>query len=180
MWDLGMDDEMVIWFFQEVFGMWHVIDLMSASGEGLDYYIAELKRKPYMANYGTHYAPHDIKVRELGTGKSRLESAYAKGLKFTPVKKLDLRDGINATRNIIPICYFDEENCARGIRALQEYTKEFDDKAGVYRDKPLHDWTSHYADAFRTGAVGHRNKALIKPASSYGTSSVTDYDMLNY
>jgi phage terminase large subunit len=179
MWDLGMDDEMVVWFFQEIFGMWHIIDLLAGSGEGLDYYIGELKKKPYMSNYGNHYAPHDIKVRELGTGKSRLEVAHSKGLTFTPVRKLDLRDGINATRNILPICYFDEEKCAKGIRALSEYTKEWDEKKNVYKQTPLHDWTSHYADAFRTGAVGHRNKALIKPVNSYSHTSVTDYDLFS-
>lgn len=179
MWDLGMDDEMAVWFFQEIGSELHFIDSYSNHGEGLGHYIHMLKSKPYMQNYGQHWAPHDIKVRELGTGKSRWETAYRMGIRFDIAPKLEVIDGINAVRQILPICYFDEEKCATGIRALFEYTKEYDDKKGVYKNKPLHDWTSHWADALRTGSVAYRNKALnvYKRSSS---QAITDYDIFDY
>lgn len=179
-WDLGMDDEMCVWFFQEIGSELHWIDLYHNSGEGLGHYIQMLKSKPYMRNYGEHFAPHDIKVRELGTGKSRWEVAMGMGVRFTICPKLDIMDGINATRQILPISYFDAEKCAMGIRALNEYTKEFDEKKNVYKKKPLHDWTSHYADALRTGAVAFRNKALRSKFQGSSNKAITEYDMFDY
>ena len=178
-WDLGMDDEMSIWFFQEVFNEIRWIDYYSCSGEGLGHYIAYLKSLPYMGNYGKHWAPHDIKVRELGTGKSRWETAMRMGIRFEICPKLEIMDGIEAARQIIPISFFDEEKCAEGIRALNEYTKEFDEKKGVYKPRPLHNWASHAADAFRTGAVAFRNKALMPATSSKSVQAITDYDIFD-
>jgi hypothetical protein len=65
--------------------------------------------------------------------------------------------GINQVRNILHRCWFDEENCAEGIRCLKNYRKEFDERKGIFNDRPLHDWSSHGADAFRYLAVSLRN-----------------------
>ena len=178
-WDLGMDDEMSIWFFQEIGNEIHWIDYYSNSGEGLGHYIGYLKSKTYMGNYGQHWAPHDIKVRELGTGKSRWETALRMGIRFDICPKLDLMDGIEACRQILPISFFDEEKCKEGLRALNEYTKEFDDKKGIYKNKPLHNWASHAADSFRTGSVAFRNKGLIKTERP-SSQAIIDYDIFNY
>lgn len=178
-WDLGMDDEMSIWFFQEVGTELHWINYYSNSGEGLAHYIGYLKSLPYMGNYGGHWAPHDIKVREIGTGKSRWETALRMGVRFDICPKLSVMDGIEAGRQVIPISFFDEENCKEGLRALREYTKDYDEKKGIYRNKPLHNWASHAADSFRTGAVAFRNKALNKNTSR-SVQAITDYDIFDY
>ena len=112
--------------------------------------------------YGKHYAPHDIKVRELGTGKSRLETARGLGLKFTTVKKLSIIDGIEAVRNILNRCWFSKGTCYAGIEALKGYHKEFDSSRGVFRKTPVHDKNSHGADAFRTLAVGLKQPSFGK------------------
>lgn len=151
-WDLGMDDDMAIWFVQRVGREVRVIDYYANSGEGLLHYAKELKSKPY--NYGRHIGPHDIEVRELGTGKSRKETAEEMGLRpFDVAPKLEVQDGIEATRNLLPRCWFDAEKCADGIRALKNYRKDWDENRGVWLPRPRHDWASHASDAFRTGAV---------------------------
>jgi len=155
-WDLGYNDAMTIWFWQEIGAEIHLIDYMEASGEGLAYYIAEMQKKPY--TYGRHKAPHDIEVTELGTGKSRREVAMALGLRFDVVPKHDVLDGIEACRNVLPRCWFDKVKCKRGIEALKSYTKVWDDKADAYRDSPIHNWASHGADGFRTLAWGFREQ----------------------
>jgi phage terminase large subunit len=106
--------------------------------------------------YGTHYAPHDIEVRELGTGKTRKETAYELGLDFRTVKRMSQKvEGIEAARNLINSCWFDEENCRYGIDALASYTKEYDESNRVFKTRPVHNWASHAADAFQTLAMGH-------------------------
>jgi phage terminase large subunit len=154
-WDLGMDDSMTIWFYQIVGREIHFVDYYENSGEGLAHYILECQKKGYV--YGKHYAPHDIAVRELGTGKSRLEVAKSLGLRFTTAPNLSIEDGINAGRSVFSRCYFDAEKCFRGINALKNYKKDWDDKNKVFRNTPKHDWASHGADSFRTFATSYKD-----------------------
>lgn len=150
-WDLGVRDSMVIWFVQIINGWIHVIDYMAHSGEGIEWYAKELDKKPYV--YAKHYAPHDVKQREVGTGKSVLEVAAALGLRFTVVPKLSVENGINASRLALPKSKFDAVKCEHGIAALRQYRKKWDESNKVWSAKPVHDWTSHPADAYRTGAI---------------------------
>mgnify|MGYP003145316764 CR=1 FL=1 len=161
-WDLGIDDSMSIWFFQVAGRELHFINYFESSGEGISYYIKYLKNKKYV--YGTHYAPHDIKVRELTTGRSRLETAKSLGINFEVVAKLALEDGIEACRNMLNRCWFDKEKCDRGLSALRSYHKEWDEENQIFRLKPKHDWSSHGADAFRTFGVGFKEKVEAQSA----------------
>ena len=152
-WDLGIADATGIWFFQEMpSGFIRMIDYEEASGKGLPEYIKLLNDKPYV--YGEHYAPHDIKVREFGTGKTRVEMAEALGIIFDPTPpKLPLWEGIEATRQMLRYTQIDAINCKVGVDALMNYQKEFDARTQQYRNKPRHDWASHAADAMRTLAI---------------------------
>ena len=150
-WDLGVRDNMVIWFVQRNANRVKVIDFYMSSGVGLSHYIKILNDKPY--TYSRHIAPHDISVKELGTGQTRLKTAADLGLRFRVAPKLSLSEGIDAVRNLLPICYFDAKKCKRGIEALSLYRTDYDAAAQTFKPTPIHDWTSHPADAFRTGAV---------------------------
>lgn len=165
-WDLGIDDSMTIWFYQVVSHEIHFIDYYENSGEGLLHYITELQKKGYL--YGKHNAPHDISVRELGTGKSRFEVARKLGINFQICANLGIDDGINAVRSIFSQCWFDKDKCYRGLNALKNYHKEWDEKNKVFRNNPKHDWASHGADAFRTFAVGYRKQSTIQQSDFGG------------
>lgn len=162
-WDLGIDDSMTIWFFQIVGREIHFIDYYENYGEGINFYIKHLQKKPYI--YDRHFAPHDIKVRELGTGKSRYEVAKNLGIDFEVGRKLPIDDGIQAVRSVLSRCWFDEKKCEQGLSALRSYHKEWDDNNQVFKNKPLHDWSSHGADAFRTFAVGYKKITKTPPAT---------------
>lgn len=154
-WDLGMDDATAIWFLQvSPAGEWRLIDYYEASGEGLPHYAAVLAGKGYA--YGTHVGPHDIRVRELGTGKSRLDTARDLGVRFSVAPNLPLMDGISAVRQVLPRLHADAGRCAVGLKALKNYRKEWNPRAEAYQTKPLHNWTSHAADALRYGVVALR------------------------
>ncbi len=164
-WDLGIGDSTAIWFTQTYLNQVRVIDFLEATGEGLAYYARELNRKGY--EYSSHNAPHDIEVRELGTGRSRLEMARELGIHFNVLPKLRVEDGIEAARSLFPRCWFDTEHCRRGLEALANYHKEFDDKRDEFKNRPYHDWSSHAADAFRYLAVGHRDAELPRSKDRY-------------
>jgi len=155
-WDLGMDDSMTIWFVQRAGKEIHLIEYLEGSGEGVNYYIQELFKKPYV--YGASYWPHDGKVREIGTGKSRLEVAESLGLKpLEIVPDVGLDNGIQSARNILNRCWFDKVKCEKGLDGLMSYHKEWDEKNQVYKSHPEHDWSSHAADSFRYFAVAHQD-----------------------
>src|SRR3990167_7404567 len=163
--DLGIGDDTAMVFVQRIGVEWHVLDAYKASGEALHHYVDVLNRKGYA--YERLYLPHDAAARELGTGKSREE--LLRSLTNTPVLVLpreSVEDGINAVRMIFSQCWFDSEKCAGLIDALSLYRKEWDEKAGMFKEKPKHDWTSHYADAFRYFAMHARtNRRILVPES---------------
>lgn len=153
-WDLGISDSTPIWFYQRVRGERRFIDYYEASGEGLPHYAAVLQRKPYV--YGKHIAPHDIRVRELGSGLARIDVARSLGLNFTVAPQMSLQDGIHAARLSLPNSWFDEVKCRAGLEALQSYRWEENTRLDEFRPTPVHDWASHGADAYRMFAVADR------------------------
>jgi phage terminase large subunit len=161
-WDLGISDHTSIWFYQSSGFQVRLVDYYAANGFGLDHYVAELQRRPY--KYGRHHLPHDVEVKELGTGRSRLETLGSLGLRCEVVRKLSIEDGINAVRRILPRCWFDRDKCAEGIKALRQYRREWDDVRKVFAERPFHDFSSHPADAMRYLAV-----SLQEPGSTSAT-----------
>ena len=160
-WDLGIGDSTAIWFAQFIGREIRIIDYYENSGVGLDHYAKVLLGKDY--HYEQHILPHDVQVKELGTGKSRLETLDALGIRQIEIApKLGVEDGIQAARSMIPRCWFDEKLCTRGVEALRQYRRDYDERLKNWRSRPLHDWTSHGADAFRYLAVGY------KPATEWG------------
>lgn len=159
-WDLGVGDSTAIWFVQYNGVEKRVIDYYEGSGVGLDHYVSVLQGKGYV--YGGHVLPHDVNVRELGTGKSRLETLRNLGLTdITVAPQLPVDDGIQAVRTFIATAWFDEAKCSRGIEALRQYRRDYDEKGRTFRSRPLHDWTSHAADSLRYMAVGYRPAAPL-------------------
>jgi hypothetical protein len=163
-WDLGIGDSTAIWFLQVCGRELHLVDYIERSGVGLDVYAKEIKERPYV--YEAHILPHDAEARELGSGKSRVEILEGFKIKATIAPKLGVDDGIQAARALIARSWFDETKCKRGIDALRQYRREWDDKLKIFKSRPLHDWASHGADAFRYLAVGlQEQKVTRKPKS---------------
>lgn len=160
-WDLGMDDATAIWFVQQVGREVRVIDYYENSGEGLTHYANHLRSKPYV--YTDHLLPHDAAVKELGTGLSRVEVLQSLGINPTIIPAQSVEDGINAVRMLLPKCWFESEKCAKGVKALQAYQREWVPKMGTWRSSPRHDAASHGADAFRYLALGLKPPESAKP-----------------
>lgn len=164
-WDIGVGDDTAIWMFQQHLGQVRVIDYYEASGYAVQHYVNRLNSLGY--TFGTDYLPHDARVREWtaadpeGKAKSRIQTMIELGrtVRIVPAQKLD--DGINAARRLIPMAVFDAKRCERGLECLRQYRREWDDKLKVFRDTPLHDWSSHGASAWRYLALGIG--ALPKP-----------------
>lgn len=176
-WDLGMDDTMVLTFWQTIGRELRMIDVIANNSKGLNWYVKELQNKPYI--YGNHYLPHDIRVRELGNdGKTRKQTLYELGLKnLIDLPKMPLLDGINEVRKILHRTYIHKTKCDQVVEALKTYRREWDPEDQVFNNTPVHDWASHYADSVRVFAMGRRDQidASKLPQVALGTG----YDPIN-
>ncbi len=145
--DIGVRDSTVIIWWQQIGATLRIIDCYDKNKEGLEHYVGVIRSKPY--TYGSFVAPHDVRVKEWGSGMTRLEKAHHLGIDFIVAPDLSIMDGIEAVRSTLPKIWIDEERCKPLIRALEGYRQEFDAKRGIYKSHPLHDQNSHYADAMR-------------------------------
>lgn len=154
-WDLGILDSTAIWFFQIYGKEVRVIDYYEANDEPLSHYarILDEKKAQHSYHYDKHFAPHDIAARDLSSGVSREQTMANLGYRMTKGARLGVEDRIEATRQMLKNCWFDSEKCAAGIRALQNYRREFNDKLDQFKATPVHDWASHGSDAFGEGAI---------------------------
>jgi hypothetical protein len=156
-WDLGVGDATAIWFYQLAGREIRLIDYYENAGCGLDHYARELQQRGYV--YGEHILPHDARVQELGSGKTRVETLTALGFRPRVLDGHKREDGIGAVRLLLARCWFDAETCARGLETLRHYRCEWDPRLQAFRSQPRHDWASHGADAFRYLAMGLREEA---------------------
>lgn len=166
-WDLGKSDSTAIWFTQTFRKEIRVIDCLEDNGEGLPYYAKVLKEKPYV--YSKHNLPHDIEVSDLSVDGRKKRKDILIELGINPIRTVPSGNpeiGIEAARSIIGRCWFDKTKCKNGLHALREYHKDYDEKKKVFKSYPAHDWSSHFADAFRYFAVGFKEdekKSEYKP-----------------
>ncbi len=150
-WDLGMGDSTALWVAQLAGKEVRLLDCVENHGQGLDWYVRWLKDNDY-AGF-SQILPHDVQVRELGTGKSRREVLEEAGLSITVAPRLSVADGIQAVRRLLPRCWF-HPRTKQGLDALRNYRREHDERRQIFYEKPLHDWSSHMSDAFRYLAIG--------------------------
>jgi hypothetical protein len=164
-WDLGVRDDTAIWWYQARGGQLLILDVMSGSGVGVEYFRDEIFKRHEQRGWihGDDYVPHDAKIKEWGSGRTRVETMQSLGLNPILVPLAGLEDGINAVRRTLPLCVF-HPRTEPGLSALEQYQREWDDDKKAFRLNPLHNWTSHFADAFRYLAQGWKPspKRVIK------------------
>lgn len=160
-WDLGVKDSTALWFFQVLAGGVNVIDYYENTGVGAEHYVEVLKERDYP--YGFDWMPHDAKVKEWGSGRTRVETLERLKRKPRLVPDHSLMDGINAARQTIKQCRFDAERCERGLDALRNYHADYNEETRTLAKIPVHDWSSHGADAFRYMAMAWRKLRVAAP-----------------
>jgi phage terminase large subunit len=150
-WDIGVRDDTSIWWFQIVGGRIYILDCYTNSGAGVDHYAEVVKQRQDEHGFtsGNDYVPHDAKVMEWGSGRTRLEQMVALGLSPVLVPLASKLDGINAVRKTLPLCLFHPRTEEVGMAALEQYRREWDDDKKCFKANEVHDWTSHLADSFR-------------------------------
>ncbi len=169
--DLGVRDSTTILFWQQIGQTVRIIDCYENSKVGLEHYVNLLRRyeseKGYV--YGKHIAPHDIAVKEFGSGMTRWEKAKSLGITFMVAPNISIEDGIEAVRSCLSKVWVDEVNCKQFIKAIENYRQEWDPKRKTYKGHPLHDWSSHWADNLRYLAV-----SLPKTRDSQSAETLED------
>lgn len=161
-WDLGKGANMAVWMFQIHFGDVRIIDHIEGEhDETVPDIVKGLKRLPY--KWGDDWVPHDAKVKEIGTGRTRVETLIEMGRKPRLVPDHGVMDGINAGRLLMSRCWFDAELCSVGIESLRQYKADYDEKLRTFKNEPRHDWASHSADAFRYLAMAYKEIVPEQP-----------------
>lgn len=153
-WDLGVGKNLRVGFYQRdtVANNVRMIDHWVGDGsDGIPEAAVAIQRKPYI--YGKHFGPHDIEATDIGTGKTRVESARAAGINFTAVADVSIEDGINGVSTWLNRVYVNKETCKEWIKSMKNYSHEWDEKRGMYKDDPLHNWASHDADVSRYASI---------------------------
>jgi len=170
-WDLGFGDSTVLWFLQIVGKEPRLIDCYANNMEGLDHYVKVIKEKPY--NYEAQVLPHDAGHNSLRTGTTLAKQLETMGLKDLIILPVDsVETGIQLVRQLIPQLWIDEVKCEKGISALRKYQYEFDEDRKVFKNKPLHNWCSDYADSLRYLATYLKTKkSPIQRMSEPGSSA---------
>lgn len=165
--DIGFGDSTALVFYQLVGLEVHVIDYYEKNGEPFSHYAEVIKKKKYI--YGKFFAPSDADAHHISTGLSVKEVASALDMELTilPTTQLPLENGIEAVRSLFRNTWIDQTKCQQLIKCLENYVKIFDEKNSVYKNRPLHNWSSHGADAFRY-------MALAVKLWSHGTKGVDD------
>jgi phage terminase large subunit len=171
-WDLGVGDDTSIWWWQNHGSQLVLLDHYAASGHGLEHYLEQIEKRERMHGWkrGSAYVPHDAKVKEWGSGRTRVETMSSLGLKPVLVPLATIDDGINAVRRTLPLCVFHPRCEDGGISALEQYRREWDDDKKCFKPTPLHDWSSNPADAFRYLSQSWRPapRPVIKPPKQEG------------
>lgn len=157
-WDLGIGDSTAIWFFQVCPEGIRIVDSYENNGEALAHYVDVInsKLKENRCEKGDDWLPHDARVKSLETGRTRVQYLISLDCKPRIVSNQKVEDGINAARLVLPHCWFDEQKCKQGLEALRQYRADFDESKKVFGTRPRHDWSSHYADAFRYLALAYK------------------------
>ncbi len=177
-WDLGHNDMMVIVFFQVYTDKVRIIDEYHNHGEGLDHYVSVLKERIKSCGYSyeKHILPHDVKVTELQTNKTRLATLRKLGMKNIKVlpRTKNVQNDIQRVREFIPKLAVDAEKASYIIKMFGRYTKKWDEVLGIFADKPLHDTWSNPADAVRymVMSLGELTKKKRKTGSGGSTEGM--------
>lgn len=151
-WDLGISDATAIWFWRVTGGVVEFVDFMEASGKPFSYFADAIDEKPYA--YRLHWLPHDARARTFVSGGTVQEAAIARwDGKVGIVPSLSLADGIQAGRWLLGQHPRFHSRCSEGVEALKAYHYEWDEDRKVLANTPMHDWSSHPADAFRYAAI---------------------------
>ena len=169
-WDLGGTDSTACWIFQVDGAYINLLHLIHNSGQGLKFYLeeAEQVRRSFNCQWGHHFMPHDVKQEHQGWEhtESRIVQARKHGWFFMVTPRVNIEDGIEAMRFALPKVRINHPNCDLGVRALREYQREYDEAKGRFRSKPLHNWASDIADAFRYLCLNHRRLFTIPQSST--------------
>jgi len=173
-WDLGRTDSTSIWFRQLHGKDINILDHHSSHGKDIPFYVALLleKARDHQIRYRTHWLPHDARPRTLAAGGQSILQQFHEAAKVHPelgrfaiVPRLDVQEGIQAARATFPSCRFHKTRCEKGLNSLRQYHREWDDERKLFLDVPVHDFSSHDADAFRYLSLSWKFARPAQPES---------------
>lgn len=157
-WDIGNRDGTAIWFHQQVGAIHRFVNFEEGWGEPYSYFVRRMEdfQRKTGCVWGRHYLPHDGAHEKQGetnnnSPRTMLENLGLKKIEIVE-RVSEIQHGIQATRDFLAMCEFDEERCKEGIAHLDSYQRTWNDRLACFTDQPLHDVHSEAADSFRQAA----------------------------
>lgn len=155
--DIGMDDSTSVTLFQLKRVDAHlrpvIIGYIESNNQSLAYYLAEISRlcAKFNLRVKEHFIPHDGQKRDFNTGKNTVDFMRESGeVAIVVPRPASKENAIEAMRRMLYLATFNRENTLRLVDCLANYSKEYDDKMGTYKSRPVHNWASHGVDSFQT------------------------------
>jgi len=163
-WDIGVRDDTAIWFFQMRGAQILWLDVYGAMTAGVEHYAGVIEQKRMLHGWkdGNDYVPHDAKVLEWGSGRTRVESMVQHGLHPILVPNMSKLDGIEAARRTLPLSIFHPRCEEIGVAALEQYCRTWDEELKAFKQEEKRNWTTHYADAFRYGSLAWKLLPVVR------------------
>ena len=149
--DIGFRDKAAFIWWRVMRGGFEIIDYDEGTGLDAEEWIERLRTRPRASIL---YLPHDARAKTFQSRHTVVEqfikANLADEVRVNPQRKK--QDSINAGRKVLRSCRFDAARCSTLIEALHAYQYKYDEEQRVFSSEPLHDWSSHAADAFCEGA----------------------------
>jgi len=166
--DLGFTDATVAIYWQEAHSQIRIVGVEATNGKSIHHHIGRIEQFSARATLGSVWLPHDARAKNLQTGMSIVEQFLSNQIRPNIVPNHKVRDRIAATRATFPRIYFDQTVLQMEdlVEALKSYRREWDEDNLCFKEQPLHDWASDYADSFGYLAmVAHQSQLSADPTA---------------
>jgi len=160
-WDIGNNDGTAIWVIQKVGMEFRCVRFYEAWGESYSHATKWLQDQNI--TYSTHYLPHDAdhtrQGKEINESPKQMLEKLLPTHNFEIVPRIEeITWGINQTRDVFPLLYFDLEHCKEGVVHIEMYRKKWNSTQERWSDQPdKSGGHSEAADALRQFGQAYTN-----------------------
>jgi hypothetical protein len=163
-WDIGNSDGTAIWVIQKVGHEFRCIHFYEAWGEPFEHAVKWLQslKLVWEEMYLPHDAAHVRQASKVNQSPEDMLRSLMPGVRWSIVPRIgDVNWGIQQTRDIFPLLWFDAERCKDGLVHIEAYKRKWSERQECWSSVPdKSGGHSEAADALRQLAQAYAGKLL--------------------